>query len=109
MNKIKVDYKKHWGKDGTCYSQTITLKKDFLKYINKQIDNYFNSSVEVREIIADNSGISTYYDCYLDKINVEEKYNYLTLTQLLFIEYYLDINNYDTRRVKYRNTIIKVV
>ena len=109
MKNIKVDYKKHWGKDGTVYSQTITLEKDFLKYINKNIDYYFNASSEVKETIADSIGFSTYYDYYLEKLDLKEEYNYLTLTQLRFIAYYLYKNNYDLKRVLHRNTIIKVV
>lgn len=108
MKKIKVNYRQNWGKDGTHYDQTITLDKSFIKYINKNIRYYFEAAPEVKETIAKSVGFSTYYDCYLEELNEKEAYNYLTLTQLRFIYYYLAVNNYDVKRVLYRNTIIKV-
>jgi hypothetical protein len=107
MKKLKVDYKKRWGTDGTVYDQTITLNKDFIKYINKNIKYYHNATDEVKEIITKNIGFSKYYDCYLEELDTTKNINYLYITQLQFIYYYLSINNYDVKRVKLRNTIIK--
>lgn len=109
MKKIKVNYRQNWGKDGTHYTQTITLDKSFIKYVNKNIKYYFNATPEVRETIANSVGFSTYYDCYLEELDLKETYNFLTHTQLMFIYYYLEVNNYDTRRILDRNTIIKGV
>lgn len=109
MKKIKVNYRQNWGKDGTHYTQTITLDKGFIKYINKNIRYYFDADYDVKETIAESVGFSTYYDCYLEELDEKETYNYLTLTQLRFIYYYLAVNNYDVKRVLYRNTIIKGV
>ena len=107
MKKIKVDYKKHIANDGTIYDQTITLPKDFVKYINKNIKYYHNLSEEVKECTAENIGFSKYYDYYLEELKAD--INFLTLTQLKFIYYYLNINNYDTKKIKVRNTIIKTI
>jgi hypothetical protein len=104
-----VSYQKAWGKDGTFYDQHIKINKDFIKYINKQIKHYHNADYENKNIIADTIGFSTYYDCYLNELDIRNKYNYLTLTQLSFIYYYLSVNNYDINRIKRRNTIIEVV
>ena len=108
MKKIKVNYKKCWGNDGTCYNQIITLKKDFIKYINKQIRNYWNSSEENKRIIEDSIGFNSYYNFYLEELELSD-YIFLNITKLQFIYYYLSINNYDIKRVKCRNTIVKVV
>ena len=106
--KIIVSYQKRWGTDGTVYDQTIKLDKSFIKYINKQVRYYHNASNDVKSIICDSVGFSKYYDCYLQELDASAKINYLFLTQLKFIYYYLSINNYDVSRIKARNTIIKV-
>ena len=107
--KIIVSYQKSWGTDGTLYNQKIKLDRSFLNYINKLIKHYHNANEENKNIIAENVGFSTYYDCYLDEIDTKQKYNCLFLTQLCFIYYYLSINNYDVSRIKRRNTILEVV
>ena len=109
IKPVKVGYRKNWGSDGTCYTQTITLTKDFAKYINKQIKYYHNASDETKNIICDSVGFSKYYDYYLDEIDTKKSINYLFLTQLSFIYYYLSINNYDISRIKKRNTILKII
>ena len=62
MKKITVDYKRHFDKNGTCYNQTITLSKDFIKYINKLIKYYQNANNEVQKTICESVGFSKYYD-----------------------------------------------
>lgn len=109
MKNIKVNYRQHWSNDGTHYDQTIKLDKSFIKYINKQIDNYYNSNDENKEIICKTIGFSKYYDCYLQKININEKICFLNLTQLRFIYYYLSINNYIIDRILYRNTMLEII
>lgn len=108
MKKIIVDYKRHFDKNGTCYNQTITLSKDFIKYINKLIRHYHNASDEVKNITCETTDISRYYDFYLEELPQNENIMYLTLTQLKFIYHHLAINNYDTKRIKHRNTRIRV-
>lgn len=106
--KVKVNYLSSWNNDGTHYNQTITLNKVFIKYINKLIKHYHNSDYENKCIIADRIGFSTYYDCYLTEIDTKKDYEFLTLTQLSFIYYYLSINNYDVKRILRRNTLLKI-
>ena len=108
MKKITVDYKRHFDKNGTCYDQTITLSKDFIKYINKLIRYYHNSSDEVKNITCETTGISRYNDFYLEELPQKENIIYLSLTQLKFIYHHLAINTYDIKRIKYRNTRIRV-
>lgn len=109
LKKLVVSYQKCWNTDGTVFDQKIKLDKSFLKYVNKLIRHYHNDTYENKCITADTIGFSTYYDCYLDEIDTDKKYNFLFLTQLSFIYYYLSVNNYDTSRIKRRNTIIEVV
>lgn len=106
--KIKVNYLQNWNEDGTHYDQTITLKKDFIKYINKLIKHYHNSTYENKCITADSIGFSTYYDCYLKEIDLTKNYYFMNITQLKFIYYYLSINNYDVKRILCRNTLLKM-
>ena len=107
--KVIVNYQQEWSEDRTHYTQQITLDKKFLKYINKNIKYYHDASHEVQETIADSVGFSTYYDCYLEPLDLKKSKIFLTLTQLSFIFYYLHINNYDIKRIKRRNTLIKVI
>ena len=107
--KVKINYLSSWSESGTHYNQTITLNKDFIKYINKLIKNYHNSSYENKCITAETIGFSTYYDMYLEEIDLTKDYYFLNITQLIFIYYYLRINNYDIKRIKNRNTLLKVV
>ena len=106
LKKVVVSYQKHFDNNGTCYNQVIKLDKSFMKYINKLVRYYFESSYEIQNIIAESVGFSMYYDCYLEELDTKEKYNYLTLTQLSFIYYYLFVNNYDVSRIKRRNTLL---
>jgi len=107
--KIKVNYRQNWSDAGTHYTQTIYLSKKFVDYINLLIRDYHNSSYENKEILASQVGFSIYYDMYLEEIDLEKGYYFMNITQLKFIYYYLNINNYDTKRILYRNTMLKVV
>lgn len=107
--KVKVNYLQSWNDEGTHFDQTIYVKKEFIKYINKLIRFYHSCDSENKNIIADTIGFSTYYDCYLKEIDTKKDYEFLTLTQLSFIYYYLSINNYDIKRILGRNTLLKFV
>ena len=107
--KVKVNYLSSWSESGTHYNQTITLDKKFIKYINKLIKYYHNSSSEVKNITANSVGFSTYYDCYLKEIDLAKNYYFMNITQLKFIYYYLSINNYDIKRILCRNTLLKFI
>jgi len=106
--KVKVNYLQSWDVDGTHFNQTITLDLDFIKYVNKQIRYYHNATSENKEIIANTIGFSTYYDCYVKEIDTTKEYYFMNLTQLSFIYYYLNINNYDTKRILRRNTLLRI-
>lgn len=102
-----IDYKKSF-KNGCVYSQTITINKHFLNYINKQVKKYKNLSCENKCILLDNIGISYYYEFYIEELIKNQKYVYLGANMLKFIYYYLDINNYDISKIKNRNTRLKI-
>ena len=104
---LTIDYKKSYN-NGCVYSQTITINKHFLNYINKQVKKYKNLSCENKIILLDNIGISLYYELYIEELPGNANYIYLGLNMLKFIYYYLDINNYDISKIKYRNTRLKI-
>ena len=104
--KVIVNYCQHWNEEGTHYTQTITIDKSFIKYINKQIKKYHESTAENKNILSGYVGFSTYYDFYLKEIDTTKDKYFLNITQLHFIYYYLNINRYDTRRIKERNTLL---
>lgn len=106
--KVIVNYLQHWNEEGTHYTQTITLDKNFIKYINKLIKKYHESNEESKNIISNFVGFSTYYDFYLKEIDTSKNKYFLNITQLKYIYYYLSINNYDIKRIKDRNTLLLI-
>ena len=112
MIKLKVDYKKHWGKDGTVYNQTITIDPNFMKLYNNflldkkiKIDNNFYNTHTYSEEDLKIKSID-----YLEKGNNFTNLIHLRLL-LEFIIYYNKNNNnkINYKRILYRNTIVKVV
>ena len=109
MKKIIVNYTQHWDNEGTHFDQVIKLDKKFIKYVNKLINYYHNSNNEVKEITCNIIGFSKYYDFYLKPIDIKNKVCFLNLTQLRFINYYLILNNFDTYKIKNRNTMLEII
>lgn len=112
--KIKISYQKQYGNNGTVYTQKITIPKELAFYINSKIQNekmccFRNDNLYKKMGIYDFNKL----DLYLDYIDFD-KINYLSITQLRFIKYYLILNVEDTlkyvRKVKSdRNTILEVL
>ena len=111
MKKVKVDYKRH-SKDGTIYDQTITIDKNFMELYNNflldkkiKIDNnFFKKHIYSEE------------DLKIKSINYLEKgSNFTNLIQLrLLLEFIINYNKnnnnkIDFKRIKTRNTIVKVI
>lgn len=92
-NKIIVSYQKQFDNNGTCYTQTIKINKNFIRYINKLIEhekeNNFNNMA-----LYNSMGIFSVCNLfwYLEALQ-ENEVNYLTITQLHFIRYYILENN----------------
>lgn len=101
--KIKVDYKKHYGPEGTVYDQ-------FIKINDKKLFNQFNNIASYRVKKAKKLKYLEYEDfmdlCYLKRIKVKSL-NYLKLTQLYLLIELLRKNNINTERIHIRNTILK--
>ena len=99
MKKIKVNYKKNWDSEGTSYNQTI--------FINEDIKNWFNVAIDYFKKIDDkelnNNGI--YNRLFLNKI-IDDKFQYISLTQLAVLKVVLSNMEYNTKRILNRNTII---
>ena len=94
--KIKVSYGKNWDKDGACYTQTIKVPiriyKDLQKKIRSEIENDYPRRLEY---CFDDHQIM-----YLK--NIDDKFDFLTATQLRFIKLFIKNN-----RILDRNTFIE--
>lgn len=110
-----VDYKKHVGRDGTIYDQTITISFQIAYKFNKYVDELKNDVIEKIETrhywtYEDNKILD-----YLEKINFYNNTFVNLTTANYFKKWYFD-NIYQPpkkdifyERLKYRNTIFKVV
>lgn len=108
---MKISYNKRFGKDGTCYSQTIKIDKTIMEKYNNllmnkkmEIDNNF---FKTRTYSENDLKIKS-----LDYLCVGV--NYTNLKHLdLFIELICLLNDkgydLDIKRIMYRNTIIEVI
>lgn len=112
--KLTVSYQKTFSKDGTVYTQTITISKNFLLFLAQKINEEIKSGyINCGSKAFPNSGY-TFGDklkaeCYLQKLDTDKKVHYLTLTQLRFVYPYLQFN-FNASRVKTdRNTILQVI
>ena len=103
MDKIKVSYQKEWCRDGTVYTQTITIKKDFFRTLNDSIKEEINNNYKNCKLYA--CGDRLRATTYLQELDTNKNKHFLRLTQLNFIIPYLQ----NSRVKKDRNTILKVV
>lgn len=108
---MKVDYKKKWGKDGTVYCQTITIDEKMAVKFNEYVEELKNKIID--KFMVDDNEIKILYN-----LETLENYdnNYTNLTTLdYFIKFYLKYvyeapkKDKDFERIKWRNTIIKIV
>ena len=112
---MKIDYKKHFGNDGTVYDQTVTIPFDVAKQFNKYVDDLKNEIIRKIEINHYWSNEDNKILDYLEKINMNDC-TFTTLTTANhFKKWYFD-NIYQPpkkdafyERLKYRNTIFKVI
>lgn len=114
MKKISVSYQKEFGNDGTVYTQTIKISKNFLLFLAKKIKDEIKSDYKNHTSNAFKNSGYAYGDklkavCYLKELDTSKDKHFLTLTQLRFIYPYIAFN-FDASRVKTdRNTILQVI
>ena len=98
---MKVDYKKHYSKSGTVYTQTISIDSFYVAYFNRYLRTIY-IPLHKRE----DPNVNLYLQ-YLSK----DEINYLTLTTLKVFKEWLDYNFHFLDKVQNRikidrNTII---
>ena len=107
MKKISVSYQKEFGNDGTVYTQTIKISKNFLLFLADKINKEIKSGYKNYCDYAFKDMLKA--ECYLQKLDTSKNKHFLTLTQLRFVYPYLQFN-FDASRVKTdRNTILQVI
>ncbi len=103
---MKINYLKNFGSDGTVYTQTITIEGNLIKNFNKMVEEkkeeVFKKKIYTEEDLK-----------MLDYLNfLKLGNNYLSLTTLSYFIKYCFENIPDLqfkKRIKWKNTIIKVV
>lgn len=109
MKNLTIDYKKHWGNDGTVYTQTITTTKEIIKRFNTYVEELQDKTH--KHFAYTNEDIAI-----LDKLELLLKnINYTNLTTLNYFKTFYIKEIYkpakrdkDFERILWRNTIIKV-
>ena len=110
MKIISINYQKHWGSSGTCYSQTIKIDNDLAQRYN----NYLDMLKAKIECNFKNTHTYSDYDLKIKNLPFLEKgVNYTNLIHLgVFLELINLLNKdekkIDFKRVLWRNTIIEV-
>lgn len=108
---MKVDYKKRWGENGTCYSQFITIDS----WIMAEYNNYLN---KLKKEIENNFKLKkTYSEKDLNIKSIDFLKKGINFTNLIHLDIFLmllnELNkkgyNFNFKRVLYRNTIIKAI
>lgn len=114
---MKVNYRKNYSNNGTAYNQTITINKETAEKFNKYV-LYIKNKINYKKSWS-NEDLKTSLYLKMLEINTHfETLNYINLTTLdCFMKFYLTWiyirkapkrdKNYE--RIKWRNTIIKVI
>lgn len=108
---MKINYQKHFGNDGTCYTQNIK--------IDNWLKEYYNNYLMELKAQADKNYFKNH--CYTEndlKIKsidyLEKGINYTNLIHLsVFLQVINELNkkgyNFNFKRILWRNTTIEVV
>lgn len=108
---MKINYQKHFGNDGTCYTQNIKIDNWLKEYYN----NYL---MKLKEQVKENYIKNHYYtenDLKIKSIDYLEKgINYTNLIHLdVFLQVINELNkkgyNFNFKRILWRNTTIEVL
>lgn len=108
---MKIDYKKHFGNNGTVYNQTIKIDKWLKEYYNSYL---LKLKTKIDENYLKNHSYSE-NDLKIKSVEyLENGTNYTNLIQLdVFLQVINELNNnsynFDFRRLLWRNTIIIVI
>lgn len=108
---MKIDYKKHFGNDGTVYTQTIKIDEWLKEYYNNYL---LKLKIKTDENFFKNHSYSE-KDLKIKSIEYLEKgINYTNLIQLdIFLQVINELNkngyNFNFKRLLWRNTIIIVL
>ena len=109
--KMKVNYIKRWGNDGTCYRQTIKIDKTLMEQFNLYL-------AELKEQVKVNFAKNRCYtenDLKIQSLEfLRRGVNYTNLIHLsLFLQLINVLNkngkNIDFKRILWRNTIMEVI
>lgn len=106
-----IDYKKHFGNDGTCYTQNIKIDNWLKEYYNNYL---MNLKTKTDENYLKNQSYSE-KDLKIKSIEYLEKgINYTNLLNLdIFLQVIDELNrkgyNFNFKRILWRNTTIEVV
>lgn len=108
---MKINYQKHFGNDGTCYTQHIKIDNWLKEYYNNYL---MNLKTEADENYIKNHAYSG-GDLAIKSINYLEKgVNYTNLIHLdIFLHVINELNkkgyNFEFKRILWRNTTIEVI
>lgn len=106
MNKIIIDYKKHYGNNGTVYDQTATIDKNTMEEYN----NFLNDLKTEIDLKFTKKRTYSENDLKIKSIDFLEKgVNFTNLIHLNLFIVFCQKTKRDITRLLYRNTIIKVV
>lgn len=106
-----IDYKKHFGNDGTCYTQNIKIDNWLKEYYNNYL---MNLKIKTDENYFKNRSYSE-KDLKIKSIEyLENGMNYTNLLNLdIFLQVIDELNkkgyNFNFKRILWRNTTIEVV
>lgn len=103
---MKINYIKKFGNDGTVYNQTITIEENLIKNFNKMVEVKKRETAKKKIYTDEDLKILN----YLDFLKLGNNYSNLT-TLKYFINYcFENIPDLQSRkRIKWRNTVIKVI
>ena len=106
-----INYQKHFGNDGTCYTQNIKIDNWLKEYYNNYL---MNLKTKIDENYLKNHSYSE-KDLKIKSIEyLENGMNYTNLLNLdIFLQVIDELNrkgyNFNFKRILWRNTTIEVV
>ena len=104
-----IDYKKHWGKDGTVYNQTVKIDAELMQKFNDDLQLKYDHINEKKENgqTLDNWDLELL--TYTQKL--EKGVNFIKLTELYYFCRFCQGYAIESPRkvFNFRNTIINVL
>lgn len=109
MKIYTIDYKKHWGKDGTVYNQTVKIDAELMQKFNDDLQLKYDRINWAKSNGKTLNDTDAKIAMYTDKL--QKGVNFLHLTGLYYFNllcFTLDLDK-KTRLFFNRNTIIDVL